>query len=58
MVTGTAAMTAAENYFGKKQCLYFDTPPDAYLAVEQGKAGRWSLTGTIWNMWRCRGRGW
>ena len=51
-------MTAAENYFGKKQCLYFDTPPDAYLAVEQGKAGRWSLTGTIWNMWRCRGRGW
>ena len=39
VVTGTAAMTAAENYFGKKQCLYFDTPPDAYLAVEQGKAG-------------------
>ena len=27
VVTGTAAMTAAENYFGKEQCLYFDTPP-------------------------------
>lgn len=39
VVTGTAAMTAAEDYFGKGQCLYFDTPPDAYLAVEQGKAG-------------------
>ena len=39
VVTGTAAMTVAEDYFGKAQCLYFDTPPDAYLAVEQGKAG-------------------
>ena len=38
VVTGTAAMAAAEQYFGKAHCLYFDTPPDAYLAVEQGKA--------------------